>query len=87
MVRLQGLSYTAGVLLSFAGIATALIAFRAAGAEIGWGFQLQSPLFVALMLYILFAVGLNLSGVFSLASGRRPRPASSRRISAMRDRF
>jgi len=68
MVRLQGLSYTAGVLLSFAGIAAALIAFRAAGAEIGWGFQLQSPLFVALMLYVLFAVGLNLSGVFSLGA-------------------
>ena len=68
MVRLQGLSYTAGVLLSFAGIAAALIALRAAGAEIGWGFQLQSPLFVALMLYVLFAVGLNLSGVFSLGA-------------------
>jgi thiol:disulfide interchange protein len=63
--RLQGLSYTAGVLVSFAAIAAALIALRAAGAEIGWGFQLQSPLFVALMLYVLFAVGLNLSGVFS----------------------
>src|SRR5258708_5692528 len=37
----------------------------AAGAEIGWGFQLQSPLFVAVMIYILFAVGLNLSGAFS----------------------
>jgi thiol:disulfide interchange protein DsbD len=64
-VRLQGIAYTAGVLLSFATIAALLLGMRAAGAEIGWGFQLQSPLFVALMVYVLFAVGLNLSGVFS----------------------
>lgn len=65
-VRLQGLFYTAGVLISFAAIAAVLTGLRAAGAQIGWGFQLQSPLFVALMLYVLFAVALNLSGVFSL---------------------
>ncbi len=46
----------------------ALIGLRAAGAEIGWGFQLQSPLFVGAMIYVLFAVGLNLSGVFTSAS-------------------
>jgi thiol:disulfide interchange protein/DsbC/DsbD-like thiol-disulfide interchange protein len=67
-VRLQGLAYAAGVLVSFAMIASALIALRAAGAEIGWGFQLQSPIFVTLMIYLLFAVGLNLSGVFSIGS-------------------
>ena len=43
-----------------------LLGVRAAGTEIGWGFQLQSPLFVALMIYVMFAVGLNLSGVFSV---------------------
>jgi thiol:disulfide interchange protein len=64
-VRLQGVAYGAGVLASFAAIAAALIGFRAAGAEIGWGFQLQSPVFLAVMIYVLFAVGLNLSGVFS----------------------
>jgi thiol:disulfide interchange protein len=58
-------AYTAGVLVSFAAIAAALLGLRAAGTEIGWGFQLQSPLFVAAMIYVLFAVGLNLSGVFS----------------------
>jgi thiol:disulfide interchange protein/DsbC/DsbD-like thiol-disulfide interchange protein len=63
--RLQGVAYGAGVLLSFAVIAALLIGFRAAGAELGWGFQLQSPVFVAAMIYVLFAVGLNLSGVFS----------------------
>jgi thiol:disulfide interchange protein len=64
-MRLQGAAYAAGVLISFGLIATTLIGLRAAGAEIGWGFQLQSPLFVAVMIYILFAVGLNLSGVFT----------------------
>jgi thiol:disulfide interchange protein len=65
-VRLQGAAYTAGVLLSFAAIGAVLTALRSAGAEIGWGFQLQSPLFVAAMIYVLFAVGLNLSGVFTI---------------------
>ncbi len=64
-VRLQGLAYAAGVLVSFAVIAGALIGLRAAGAEIGWGFQLQSPVFLTLMIYVLFAVGLSLSGVFT----------------------
>jgi thiol:disulfide interchange protein DsbD len=59
------MAYAAGVLLSFGAIAVALLGVRAAGTEIGWGFQLQSPLFVAVMIYVLFAVGLNLSGVFS----------------------
>jgi thiol:disulfide interchange protein len=65
-VRLQGVAYTAGVLVSFAAIGAVLIALRSAGAGIGWGFQLQSPLFVAAMIYVLFAVGLNLSGVFTI---------------------
>jgi thiol:disulfide interchange protein DsbD len=63
-VRMQGAAYAMGVLASFAVIAVMLMALRAAGAEVGWGFQLQSPLFVAAMVYVLFAVGLNLSGVF-----------------------
>src|SRR5262249_56183115 len=71
-VRIQGLAYTAGVLASFAAIAAVLLGMRGAGSEIGWGFQLQSPLFVALMIYVLFAVGLNLSGVFSFGD-RIPR--------------
>jgi thiol:disulfide interchange protein DsbD len=65
-IRLTGLAYAAGVQISFALIAGLLIALRAAGTEIGWGFQLQSPPFVAAMIYVLFAVGLNLSGVFTV---------------------
>ncbi len=67
-MRLQGITYAAGVLVSFACIAGALMALRAGGAAIGWGFQLQSPLFVGLLIYLLFAVGLNLSGVFSIGN-------------------
>jgi thiol:disulfide interchange protein DsbD len=67
-MRLQGVVYAAGVLVSFALLGGALLGVRAAGIEIGWGFQLQSPLFVATMVYLLFAVGLNLSGVFSIGN-------------------
>jgi thiol:disulfide interchange protein len=63
--RLEALVYAAGVMASFAVVAGALFGLRAAGNEIGWGFQLQSPMFVGLMIYVLFAVGLNLSGAFS----------------------
>src|SRR5260370_38397874 len=52
-------------MISFATIAAMLIGLRAAGAEIGWGFQLQSPLFVTVIISVRFAVGLNLSGVFT----------------------
>jgi thiol:disulfide interchange protein/DsbC/DsbD-like thiol-disulfide interchange protein len=62
-VRLHGLAYTAGVVASFLGLAGLLIALKAGGAGIGWGFQLQSPVVVVLLAYGLFAVGLSLSGV------------------------
>jgi thiol:disulfide interchange protein len=67
-MRLQGLAYSGGVLVSFAAIGGALAGLRAGGAAIGWGFQLQSPLFVGFLIYLLFAVGLNLSGVFSIGN-------------------
>jgi len=59
----HGFAYTAGVLASFAVLGVALLALRAGGQAIGWGFQLQSPVFVALLAYLLFAMGLSLSGV------------------------
>lgn len=67
-VRQHGLAYTAGVLAAFAVLGGALIGLRAAGAEVGWGFQLQSPVTVAMLAYVLFAVGLSLSGVFFLGT-------------------
>jgi thiol:disulfide interchange protein DsbD len=68
-LRRHGLAYTGGVLVSFAVVAGALLALRAGGEQIGWGFQLQSPVVVTLLAYVLFAVALSLSGVFTI-SGR-----------------
>lgn len=62
--RMSGIAFTAGVLVSFAVLAGVLLGLRAVGQQVGWGFQLQSPLFVMLMAYVLFAVGLSLSGVY-----------------------
>ena len=63
-VRAHALSYTAGVMVAFGALGGALLALRAAGGAAGWGFQFQSPAFVAAMAWVLFGVGLNLSGVF-----------------------
>jgi thiol:disulfide interchange protein DsbD len=68
VMRAHGLAYTAGVLASFAVVAGALLAVRAGGAELGWGFQLQSPAFVAVLAYVMFAVGLNLAGVLPIGT-------------------
>jgi thiol:disulfide interchange protein len=62
-LRAHGLAYTAGVLASFALVAGTLLGLRAAGEQLGWGFQLQSPVFVTLLAYVLFAMALSLSGV------------------------
>lgn len=62
----QGIVYTLGVLASFALLAGLLIVLKAGGAEVGWGFQYQSPVFVIAVAYLMFAVGLSLSGVFSI---------------------
>lgn len=67
--RRDGLAFTAGVLVSFLMLAGALLALRAAGQAIGWGFQLQSPGVVAALALIMLLVGLNLSGVFHVGTG------------------
>jgi thiol:disulfide interchange protein DsbD len=70
--RLHGLAYTLGVLGTFAALGVLLLALRAAGMELGWGFQLQSPIIVLLLAYLLLAVGLNLSGVFAVRMAALP---------------
>ena len=62
----QGLSYTAGVIASFLLIASGMLALKATGAQIGWGFQLQNPGFVAFLAVIMLLVGANLLGLFHL---------------------
>lgn len=64
--RTSALWYTAGVLLSFVALGAIAIALRAAGQALGWGFQLQQPLVIGGLVYLMFAVGLSLSGVFAL---------------------
>ena len=64
--RAQGVAFLAGVLATFLALAGALIAIRAGGAAVGWGFQLQSPPIVAGLCLLMLGVALNLSGVFEL---------------------
>ncbi|MET0893695.1 MAG: protein-disulfide reductase DsbD [Pseudoxanthomonas sp.] len=64
--RAGALWYTAGVLSSFIALGAIAIALRAAGQALGWGFQLQQPLVIGALVYLMFAVGLSLSGVFAL---------------------
>jgi thiol:disulfide interchange protein DsbD len=68
-VRTKGLVFAAGVIASMLCLAAIMLALRAGGEQIGWGFQLQSPLFVTFLVYLLLAVGLNLSGVFEVGGG------------------
>lgn len=62
--RAEGLAYTAGVLLSLLALSVLLLILRASGQALGWGFQLQSPPVVWLLLALLFALSLNLLGFF-----------------------
>ena len=62
----HGLAYTAGVISSFLLVAIVLMSLRSLGEQIGWGFQLQSPGFIAALAYVLFVLGLSLSGVIEL---------------------
>ncbi len=64
--RLHGLEYAAGVILSFLTIAGILIALKAAGSQIGWGFHLQNPFMILALSYLFFVLGLNLSGFFEI---------------------
>lgn len=63
----HGLMYTLGILMSFAALAVLLIFLQQAGNQIGWGFQLQNPVVVLLLAYLLFVLGLNLAGVFEIS--------------------
>jgi thiol:disulfide interchange protein len=65
----HALWYTAGVLSSFAAIGLLVIGLRSGGQALGWGFQLQQPLMVALMGYVMVVLGLSLSGVITLGAG------------------
>jgi len=79
--RLHAFAFAAGVLVFFWLLASMLLALRAGGQQLGWGFQLQSPLFVAGLAMLVFALALNMAGLFELGTsvasltGRAEQPA------------
>ena len=68
-VRREGWLYVAGVIVTFMALTALLLALKAGGAQLGWGFQLQSPKLVAALSILLFVIALNLLGVFEFGSG------------------
>jgi len=64
----HGWSYTIGVMATFLLIAITLIIVRKTGEAVGWGFQLQSPGFITLLIYLFFAMGLSLSGYITFGT-------------------
>lgn len=65
-LRVHGLVYTIGILVSFWILVAVLLGLRSAGAHLGWGFQFQSPVFLSLMSALLFFLGLSLAGQFEI---------------------
>jgi thiol:disulfide interchange protein len=63
-----GLAYTAGVVVSFLALGAVLLGLRAAGEQLGWGFQLQSPAVVAALAALFTLMGLNMAGLFEFGS-------------------
>ena len=68
LLRRQGAAYFVGVLISFMALAGLMLALRGAGQSIGWGFQMQEPLFVGALAVLFFVMALNLSGVFEFGT-------------------
>ena len=66
--QIHGLAYTLGVTSSFVAIAIIMLSLRAAGESIGWGFQLQSPIFVVSLVYLFFVMGLAFSGYLEIGT-------------------
>jgi thiol:disulfide interchange protein DsbD len=66
--RGESFSYAGGAIISFAALGLLIVALRAGGTAVGWGFQLQNPVAVGGFALLIFAVGLNLSGVFEVGT-------------------
>ena len=88
--RRAGLAYTAGVMVTFLALGGLMIALRAAGSQLGWGFQLQSPLVVAALAALFTLIGLNLAGMFefgmaptALLSAQAKHPVANDVLSGM----
>ena len=86
-LRAHGLLFALGVLVCFWAIAGALLALRAGGASLGWGFQLQSPLVVSALALLFFVLALNMSGVFEIGTRAQQLAGSVRAKSGYADAF
>jgi len=64
----HGLAFSGGVLVSFWALATVLLSLQAYGKSVGWGFQLQEPIFVAVLAAVIFVFGLSLFGVMEIGT-------------------
>ncbi|HEY0786632.1 MAG TPA: protein-disulfide reductase DsbD domain-containing protein, partial [Acidobacteriaceae bacterium] len=65
-MRTHGWVYTLGIVVSFWAVVALLLGLRAAGHQMGWGFQFQSPIFIAVMALFLFFLALSLAGQFEI---------------------
>jgi thiol:disulfide interchange protein/DsbC/DsbD-like thiol-disulfide interchange protein len=79
----HGVAFICGVVLSFVLLAALMIGLRAGGAQLGWGFQLQSPWVIAALTALFFLIGLNLLGSFEFTLGSGV--ASSRTARELQD--
>ena len=75
--RMDGLAYTAGVVLACIGLGALMLALRAAGEQVGWAFQLQQPGVIIVLLVLAVAITANFLGLFeipglSLNTGGKP---------------
>ena len=68
LCALHGISYSCGTMAGFIALALIIIALKASGTAVGWGFQLQSPTIIALLALLMLIIALNLSDVFELPS-------------------
>ncbi len=66
--RLQGVAYTVGVVVSFVALGALMLALRAGGEQLGWGFHLQSPAVIAGLAVLFTLLALNLAGLFEVGS-------------------
>jgi len=86
-VAAGGIAYTVGVIASFLLLAALLLVLRASGEQLGWGFQLQSPLFVAALAILFTLIGLNLAGLFEFRHFLPDRIVNARARTPVADDF
>ena len=83
----QAWAYGVGVVVSFFALGALMLVLRSIGTSLGWGFQLQSPWFVAAMAVLFTLIGLSLAGVFSVGAWTPQRLAQANPRSALANAF